>query len=835
MTASPSQTSKSGIAEAAATGAGAVVAILALDAEKCVIEASPVWFARFGGQPGETIGRDWRQFLSPRSRGEIESRFAAAEAADQRIVDMSCEVLGDDGRVFNVLLSGYAPPRAAESAPAWRLFFTDVSALEAARRRLEATATQFRGLLDEVDDVVTISRPTGEFEFVNRAYAAMHGRRSDEMLGRSIWEFIPEHEKPGVAAHFQRVRRSRSYIDNENTVVAADGRIRRFAWRNRVAVDGDGHVVAFYSFGQDIEARRVAETALVETRDRLAMALEASNLAIWEYDVARARIALDERWAAMLDFERETIVAARQILRLIHRDDRTAVLDAVRAAISGQSEKFSLQARLRGADGTWRWLRCDGRVGERDAAGRAIRIVGAVVDISTSKATEARIHQMAFVDPLTGLPNRALFIDRLQRVIAKASAEGARAAVLFADLDRFKEINDTLGHDVGDRVLAEVADGMHSAVRKGDLFARLGGDEFGVLGFDIEEREAVQVAHRLVASLQREVVAGDDAFRLGVSVGVALFPSDGSDADLLLRNAEIAMYRAKARRSGVARYDAAMSSGLAERLSLARDLAEALNDDALGELQLHYQPQVDMRNGALVGAEALMRWRHPRLGPISPVEFLPLAEERGMMAAVGAWVMRQACRQLAQWRAAGLKFPGRLAINVAAEELDNEHFFEDTVAFVEDFGLTPSMIELELTESGIMQNVETSIETFRRLKDAGFSIALDDFGAGYSSLAQLTRLPVAKLKIDRAFVRDMTESEQGRAITATIVAMSQTLGMQTIAEGVETDGQRAALLQLGCAHAQGYLFGRPEPAAVFAASWLSARVDPPAKPAGPPD
>ncbi|HYA66699.1 MAG TPA: bifunctional diguanylate cyclase/phosphodiesterase, partial [Burkholderiaceae bacterium] len=392
------------------------------------------------------------------------------------------------------------------------------------------------------------------------------------------------------------------------------------------------------------------------------------------------------------------------------------------------------------------------------------------------------------------------------------------------DLDRFKEINDTQGHDVGDQVLREVARRFQQIMRASDTLARLGGDEFGIVASNIDQAEAILIAKRLSSCLEARITVDGESFTVGVSVGVSYFPDDGATPDLLLRNADIAMYRAKASRQGLAAYNNAMSAGLAERLALARDLQEALVG-AQRQLALHYQPQIDLKTGVLVGAEALLRWRHPTLGAIGTDVFLPLAEERGMMAAIGAWVLQEACRQMAEWREAGLSLPGRMAVNIAAQELEDIEFRARLVERVTRFGISAEQIEFELTESGVMRNVDRAVDLFGQLNGIGFSLAVDDFGTGYSSLAYLKRLPVKKLKIDRTFVRDMAEDANDHAIVATIIAMGRTLGLRTTAEGVETKTQAQALLALGCEHAQGYLFGAPEPPEDFATRWLKQKQE----------
>lgn len=440
-------------------------------------------------------------------------------------------------------------------------------------------------------------------------------------------------------------------------------------------------------------------------------------------------------------------------------------------------------------------------------------------DITDRKQAAKALEQLALYDPLTELPNRALFLDRLRQSIGLSRRNDSTLAVLFLDLDRFKEVNDTQGHEVGDAVLREVARRFRLVLRHNELLARLGGDEFAVVSTNTDHTDATFIAERLGHTLNESLTTNGHTFSLGVSIGIAVFPNDGDTPDELLRNADIAMYRAKSSPQHYMFYNVDMSSGMAERIALARDLKTALHAGD-GQLSLVFQPQFDLSTQALIGAEALMRWQHPRHGAISPGVFIPIAEERGMMLMICHWVIDAACRQLVDWQSAGTAFPGRMAINIAAQQMEDADFPLWIAARVRAFGLSPELFELELTESGMMRNIDLAIELAGQLSEAGFTLAIDDFGTGYSSLAYLKQLPADKLKIDQSFVRNMRDDQNDHAIVATIVAMGRTLGLSTIAEGIESDEQAAALRQLGCQEGQGYQFGRPESAEVFATRWL---------------
>ncbi len=453
----------------------------------------------------------------------------------------------------------------------------------------------------------------------------------------------------------------------------------------------------------------------------------------------------------------------------------------------------------------------------RDQENQPHSILVINTDITIRKATEDKIRHLALYDTMTGLPNRTLFMDRVKQDIDKAERCGRGLAILFIDLNRIKEINDNHGHGVGDQVLIEVARRFQAVVRGQETLARLTGDEFVVAAEAADEVTAVYIAERLQLALAEPIATNGHSFSVAMSIGIAFYPEDGVTVEDLLKSADIAMYRAKAMGGGYLVYQAEMSAALAEQMQTAKNLSRAMK---AGKLELHYQPKVRLDTGALSGAEALLRWHDPERGWMSPAEFIPIAEARGIMKVLGKWVLREVCRQMKAWQEAGLHFPGRLAVNVAAQQLEEPNIADKILGIVRAAGLTPACLELELTESGLMANVESAIEVMGILRTAGFAISIDDFGTGYSSLSYLKRLPADTLKIDISFVRDMLTDRHDYTIVTTIIGMARNLSLKAVAEGVEQLAQAEALLALGCDEAQGYYFGYPEPAHVFAQKWL---------------
>jgi diguanylate cyclase (GGDEF)-like protein len=423
------------------------------------------------------------------------------------------------------------------------------------------------------------------------------------------------------------------------------------------------------------------------------------------------------------------------------------------------------------------------------------------------------IFKLAQHDALTGLPNRTLFHDRLLQALAHAERERTQLAVFFLDLDRFKHINDSLGHTVGDRLLQEVARRLQATMRKEDTIARMGGDEFIILMQELhQEQDAAHMAEKLLNALASTFEIDGRAFYISASIGVSMYPRDAAQPDALVANADVAMYRAKHRgRNRYEFYSEELTIASKERLELEADLRHALQE---GMLEVHYQPQVDLLGGRVIGAEALCRWKHPERGEVPPGSFIPIAEDAGLIGELGEWVLRQACRQARRWQddGAGLK---SISVNVASQQIQRGGFVETVQRVLEETNLAPERLELEVTEGVIMEQAESAIDTLIELSRIGVTLSIDDFGTGYSSLAYLKRLPIHKLKIDRSFIRDLPDDEEDIAITRAIVALANSLVLPVIAEGVETEAQRAFLQELGCQQAQGYLYGRPVPADRF--------------------
>jgi len=496
--------------------------------------------------------------------------------------------------------------------------------------------------------------------------------------------------------------------------------------------------------------------------------------------------------------------------RILHADDEERVVSN-EAECARSGEKLVQEYRLRAADGRDVWIRDEMTIVRGPNGDKDPLFYGVFLDVTDRKRMETELERLALYDPLTHLPNRALFADRLSQVLSRRGRT-ATTAVYFLDVDRFKRINDSLGHAAGDEVLREVAGRLRSVLRPEDTVARFGGDEFTILCESVGGvLEAVSVADRLQRPLSRPLRAGNAELRLSASIGVALAePGEVVEVERLIEDADAAMYRAKER--GGARtelFDTAMRDGAVEALAIEQELQRAVED---GELRLYYQPCVDLATGELAGAEALVRWQHPKRGLLGPDRFLSVAEETGLIVSMGAWVVDEACRQLAEWRRRPESAAMRLSLNLGARELTHPDAVATVLGAVRRAGLEPSALTIEVTESTAMADSDTGFRALRELSAEGMRVAIDDFGTGYSSLDQLRRMPVDVVKVDRSFVRGMATDSTSRELVAAVVGMGKALNLAVVAEGIETEEQAATLRELGCDFAQGFLYSPPLPA-----------------------
>jgi diguanylate cyclase (GGDEF)-like protein/PAS domain S-box-containing protein len=560
---------------------------------------------------------------------------------------------------------------------------------------------------------------------------------------------------------------------------------------------------------------------LQQSEARLATAHRIAGLGSWEWDLESGEIRWSDEIYRVFGVAPQSFAPGPESAReCVHPEDREAWSAAREEAIR-EKKPFRIDFRILRPDGTVRFLHEQAEV-RLSEAGRPVAMAGTVQDITDRKLSEEQIRFLAYYDGLTRMPNRRLFTERLEASLNVARRQKRTLALLFLDLDRFKQINDTLGHSAGDRLLKDVSERLGKCLREsdtiarggpalgGDTVARLGGDEFIVCIPDITRGEdAAKVARRILESLKAPFrLADHEVFATG-TIGISLYPHDGENVESLLKNADTAMNHAKEMgRGNFQFYDGSMNAKALQRLSMENSLRKALERD---ELLLHFQPQVDMTSGKIIGIEALVRWQNPELGMVYPGTFIPLAEETGLILSIGEWVLRSACAQIKSWQKEGHRAL-RMAVNLSGRQFRSQDLIKNVREAAQAVDLDPHWLELELTETILLQDLEENVRTLRELKSMGLRISLDDFGTGYSSLSYLKRFPIDTLKIDRSFVQDIATNPEDGAITTAIIAMAKGLHIDPMAEGVERPEQRAFLYRQGCRLMQGFLFGKPMPA-----------------------
>ena len=681
---------------------------------------------------------------------------------------------------------------------------------EEVRRRLQAEERyrHERSFVDAVLDNLTgafyLVSPEGLILRWNGALAAAIGYGDAEIAAMNPLDFISPQDREAIAAGMREVLENGRDMAIEAEVVDRAGNIRPYLLSGRpVTLGGRVHMIGI---ARDITMRKRTEQQMVRAKERLDLALTSSSLALWDWDLRHNRVYFNENWAALLgDPPRESTFSGDEVLRWNHPDDREVFRMAIGNATKGVSEELDCEYRVPNAAGEWIWVHSRGKVTQRDERGQALRMTGTSTNITKRKMAEERAEYLATRDPLTGLPNRVLLHDRLEQGVVNAARHHTGFAFMFIDLDRFKTINDSLGHHVGDELLKAVAGRLMSCVRASDTVARLGGDEFAVILENLRDDDdegAQQVAEKMIASMGTPMLVEGQALNTSCSIGISLFPADGRDSATLMKNADVAMYYAKEKgRNNYQFFSADMNSRAQERLSVENYLRLALRRN---ELVLHYQPRMNVASGELVGVEALIRWQHPRRGLLPPDKFIDVAEDSGLIVPIGEWVLETACAQIKAWQSS-VKPGLRISVNLSVGQVVNgERLYRAVEQAVARSGIPAQTLELELTESHLMQNIAEQAALLNRLGDLGVGVAIDDFGTGYSSLSYLKQLPVDSIKVDSSFVRDIGLDPDDEAIIKAIVAMAHSLRLSVTAEGVETEAQLLALRALGCDEYQGF-------------------------------
>ena len=658
---------------------------------------------------------------------------------------------------------------------------------EQALKDLKASQGRFRTLIEAQTDAVLLTDADGVVLFANPAAEQLLNRSRENLVSQpfglplSLDERIelelPRPEGPAGCAEMQAVR---------------------VEWEGAPA-----YLVALH----DITRRKQNEEEIQASQQRYDLAVRGTSEGIWEWNPQTGETYWSDRVKDLLGFDTSSPEDDfTGFMDRLHGDDGPLVEAAIQRHLR-TGESYDVEARIRTHSGIYRWYRIRGQA-LWDDDGRPLRMAGSLADVTERRQYQEQLLYQSRYDALTDLPNRALLMDRLEQAVVTAERYQRSGAVLFLDLDEFKLINDSFGHKAGDELLQRMAERLTASVYETDTVARYGGDEFVVVAHDLDEPEHARlVGEKILAALSRPVELEGRELRLTASIGASVFPRDSRDAPLLLRNADTAMYQAKeSGRNNFQFYSSEMNARMAERLDTMAGLKRALEN---AEFELEYQPQMDVRENTLIGAEALLRWNDPERGRIPPDQFIPVAEETGLIEALGDWVLCEAVAQARSWNAF-LQDPFIVAVNVSPRQLRNPGFCDRVLAILKETGLDPHFLELEVTEGAVMADPEGVRQILNRLRAAGIRIAVDDFGTGYSSLGYLSRLPLDRLKIDRSFIQNVTSLPHDAALARTIISMADAMGMEVLAEGVETEAQLGYLQRNGCTRIQGFLLGRPQ-------------------------
>ena len=680
---------------------------------------------------------------------------------------------------------------------------------------------QLKSLLDAIPDLVWLKDVDGNYLCCNPQLARYFDATESEIIGRTDHDFVDR----AIADAFRENDRKAMEADkpraNEEWLsFPRDGYRGLFETIKAPMRGSDGNIIGILGIARDVTSRYRAERIARLTKTRLSIALQATRIAIWDWDLKRDRWYASREYYTTLGYVPESEGDRKIWLGRVHPDDRAQVRAIIESARTGLPHVYEYEARIRHADGTYRWMSVRGKTVERNRYGVATRMVGVRTDITEKRNAEERIKRLAHYDTLTELPNRVLLNELMAKAITAAQGKDDSLAVLVLDINKFRNVNSTFGQTIGDDLLVKVAQRIREIVPEENIVARVGADTFVIVLFGTKSNQATRTAERLLDALTTPIRTHELELVVTPSIGISLYPTHGSDFDTLLKCADTAMHRAK--HHGLNHYlffTEEMQLRSSRNLVLEIALRHAIERR---ELQLYYQPQISLIDGRITGAEALLRWRNPDLGNVSPGEFIPVIEDSGQILQIGTWVLRTAAAQLRNWMAEGID-PFTLAVNISSVQFRHPNLSGLIGKILRETDIHPRYLELELTERVAADDPLGAIAVMKELHQLGVRIAIDDFGTGYSSLNYLKRFRVHKLKIDQSFVRGLADDPEDQAIVKTIITLANSLGVETIAEGVEEPEQIAFLQAHGCKEAQGFFFSKPVPAEQFATLWRESR------------
>jgi len=782
----------------------ALDAIIVIDDNSVIKEWNPQAEATFGWKAPEIIGQTLMETIIP-----PQHREAHKQGLENLLKTGKGPILNQRKELTALHQKGHEFPIELTIAPlrhggAWTFsaFIRDLTERKQVEKQVRASEQELSAILNSMQDTYYRVGSDGHLTHVSPSVQQLLGHSPQQLLGTKLADLYVDPQ--GQEKFLAEMENRGDAIENyEAQLRHRDGSIIWVSTNAHYVRDEQGNPIGLEGTTRDVSLLKAAE----DLNSRFGRILDNSSNEIYIFDAESMRFSLVNQGArSNLGYSMQEM---EQLTPLDLKPDFTlaSFTELIQPLREGEQEQMVFQTHHRRKDGSLYPVEVRLQLSYQESPPVFVAIIQ---DITERIQTQERLQYLAHHDALTTLPNRVLFTDRLSQSLAHAERYNRLVAVLFMDLDRFKLINDTMGHDFGDRALQTLAERLNECVRAGDTVARLGGDEFAIVLEDIVSADAVvQIARKILNVLSQSFLLDERELFITTSIGISLFPLDGKDTQTLLKHADIAMYRSKDQgRNTYQFYSSDMSAKTFERLSMETNLRHALERE---EFVLYYQPQLDLLSGRITGVEALLRWQHPDLGLIMPGEFIPILEDTGLIIPVGEWVLRNACLQARAWNNTELK-PLRMAVNLSSRQFNEEKFIDMVGRVLKDTGLKPSLLELEITESILMQDVGKTVSTLNAINDMGIRLAVDDFGTGYSSLSYLKRFPIETLKIDQGFIHDIIEDPDDATLVEAIIALARALRLNVIAEGVESEAQVDFLKSHNCDCLQGYLFYTPQAA-----------------------
>ncbi len=754
----------------------------------------------------ETVPDFWNTIIHPADRAKIYRQNEEAFTVKFE-KELEYRIFAGDGSVHWIYDRGRFVKDENGKNLYWQGVMLDITESKTAEEAIRKSEQSYRFLSEGIVHQVWTAYPDGSLDYVNDRTSRYFGCSAEKIINDGWKDFVHPEDLPGCVKKWSECLKTGEYYEYKFRLKRADGKYRWYTARATAGRDSDGKIIKWFGTNTDVDEQIRSDAALRESETKFRTLLENMGEGLLQVDNDSLIEFVNERFCEMTGYKAEELLG-KKIFDLLFDDENVKFLrERDKRGIKGISETYELALKKKSGERLWVLV---GGAPLFGGDGSIVGSMGVFTDITERKYAEEKLMHDAFHDVLTGLANRALFIDHLRLRIERAKREtNPLFAVLFLDFDRFKVINDSLGHAEGDKLLIAVAQRLETTLRSSDLIARLGGDEFTILLNELDEAShASQIATRIQELLKAPFELEGGEIYMSASIGIALGTNGKITAEDMLRNADIAMYRAKAK--GKARhqlFDQAMHDEALTQLQVETDLRQALGRN---EFCLHYQPIFNLETRTITGFEALIRWKHPKRGMVPPNEFIPIVEENGLIIPLGRWIIYESCRQMREWQDSNpAALDLTMSVNLSCKQFLQLDLAEQVMAMLVATRLDPQHLKLEITESHVMENSDAAVKMMKRLRSLGIELSLDDFGTGYSSLSYLHRLPVTNLKIDRSFINRMVVGDENSKLVSTIISLAHNLKINVTAEGIETSDQLMQLKELSCEKGQGYYFSKP--------------------------